>query len=603
MHAAAGKAETWKKSIIFTLFTTLFFSLTLPVSDPDFWWHLASGKWIWAHQALVQGDPFTIDSPLKEVSMSMDFILKQYWLSQLLFYATYVAAGFKGIILLSSAVFTMMFYTLYRLMTNEQVDRTVAVGFVFLSAMVVVREFNYIGTKPQMWSSLFSVVVIYLMEMLRQEKKWAYVALPALMLVWANLHGGFVLGVVIIAIYCIGAAVSRNAQRPTYLVSATAILVSGINPNGYTVFFSLPFIIPLISLLNIESLQPVKDAAGSINELQSIFSHASIPGIIKGLPYFTAIFTLSLVSFALNVKNIRRFRVEHLLLYVMVFLMGLSSIRFIIFFTLIASFITALNLKGFRATVIRDRLTLPKQATTVAFIAVTLLVSTRFVQAGIATTALTSDQMFMSPYEKAADFIRANNLKGNMFNDYNAGGYLIWRVSPDIKIFIDGRGLYRKVFDAYRAVVDYPLENGNYVMALHYFKIDLVLISGCDKVSGTLIKLVPALLADENWSLVYADGEALLFMRNTTENRSLVDKLAIPKVTAYSNIYSLAKFASKTGHAARMANWKLSMAVAYEGIGDVAEARRWIDEYLRQTPEDSYGLMVKKRLSAVLPAP
>jgi hypothetical protein len=449
-----------------------------------------------------------------------------------------------------------------------------------------------------MWSSLFSMVVIYLMEMLRQDKKWAYWSLPPLMVVWANLHGGFVLGDVIIAIYCIGAAVSGSANRKLYLVSAGAILVSGINPNGYTVFFSLPFITPLISLLNIESLQSVKDAASSINELQSIFSHASIPGIIRRLPYFTALFALSLVSFALNIKNARQFRVEHVLLYVLVFLMGLSSIRFIIFFTLIASFITAINLKGFWETVAKEKFLLTRNVAAIVFLVATLIVSVRFVQAGIATTALTTDQLFVSPYEKAADFIKANNLKGNMFNDYNAGGYLIWRVAPEVKTFIDGRGLYRKLFDAYRAVVDYPLENSNYVMALHYFKIDLVLISGCDKVSGTLIKLVPALLADRNWSLVYVDGEALVFMRNTQDNGELLKKLAVPKERAYSNIYTLAKYASTSGHAARMSNWKLSMAVAYEGVGDTREAKRWIDEYLRQSPGDSYGIALRERLLA-----
>jgi hypothetical protein len=87
-------------------------------------------------------------------------------------------------------------------------------------------------------------------------------------------------------------------------------------------------------------------------------------------------------------------------------------------------------------------------------------------------------------------------------------------------------------------------------------------------------------------------------MRNTVENQEQLKKLAIPKERAYSNIYSLAKYASKSGHSARMANWKLSMAVAYEGVGDTREAKRWIDEYLRQSPDDSYAIAVNNRLVA-----
>jgi len=138
MSLLSDKAENIQKILTLVFFAALFYSLTVPVSDPDFWWHLASGKWLWNNGALVQGDPFTIDTNLKEMSLSMDFILKQYWLAQLLFYGSYLVAGYKGIILLSSLVFTLMFYTTYRLMINEGVSRIPALILVYISVMVVV---------------------------------------------------------------------------------------------------------------------------------------------------------------------------------------------------------------------------------------------------------------------------------------------------------------------------------------------------------------------------------------------------------------------------------------------------------------------------------
>jgi hypothetical protein len=596
------KYENLQKIFVLIFFATLFYSLTVPVSDPDFWWHLASGKWMWSNGTLVHGDPFTIDSSFKEVSLSRDFILKQYWLAQLVFYGSYTLAGFKGIIFLSSLVFTLMFYTSYRLMINEGVSRTVALILVYISVMVVVGEFNYIGTKPQMWSSLFSVVIILMLEALKKGKKWSYFATPILMLVWANLHGGFVLGDVMILLYCIGSLVSRSGSRQFYIVSILAVLLSGVNPNGFKAVVSVPFVATLVSYLNIESLQSIKSVAESINELQSIFQHASIPGIVRGLPYFTTIFVLSLASFLLNIRNLRRFRAEHYLLYVMVFLMGLSSIRFIIFFTLIASFIATLNLKSFWEKFAEGKTFIPQKFMVVALLAVVVLTSVKFASAGIKNSALDSDQLFLSPFEKAADFMKANNLKGNLFNDYNAGGYLIWRVAPEIKVFVDGRGLYGKIFDSYRVIVDNPFEAKNYVLGLHYFNIDMVMVPGCDKVSGTLIKLAVALLEDDNWALIYEDPESLIFIRNIPQNSDLIKRLTVPKLRGYRNIYALASI-SREGHAAKMPNWKLAVAVANEGVGNFVEASKWIDDYLKASPNDDYAKMVKGRISAKLQNP
>ncbi|GAM11175.1 hypothetical protein OR1_03485 [Geobacter sp. OR-1] len=593
--AMNDRYENIQKLLVLIFFAALFYSLTVPVSDPDFWWHLASGKWMWTNGALIQGDPFTIDSNLKEVSLSRDFILKQYWLAQLVFYWGYLLAGFKGIIFLSSFVFTLMFYTTYRLMINGGVSRIFALLLVYISVMVVVGEFNYIGTKPQMWSSLFSVVIVLLLEALKKGRTWPSYAIPGLMLVWANLHGGFVLGDVMILLYCIGSLISRTGSRRFYLVSIVAVLLSGLNPNGYKAVISVPFVATLVSYLNLESLQSIKSVAESINELQSIFQHASIPGIIRGLPYFTTIFVLSLVSFLLNFRNLRRFRAEHYLLYVMVFLMGLSSIRFIIFFTLIASFIATVNLKGFWDSYVTDKIRMPKKAVIALLLATVALTSVKFAAAGIKNSALDSDQLFVSPFEKAADFMLANNLKGNLFNDYNAGGYLIWRVSPGIKVFVDGRGLYGKIFDSYRVIVDNPFEANNYLLGLHYFNIDMVMIPGCDKVSGTLIKLAAALLEDKSWVLIYEDPESLIFIRDIPQNADVIKRLAIPKFRGYRNIYALATI-SREGHAAKMPNWKLAVAVANEGVGNLDEAARWIDDYLQASPNDDYAKMIKQRI-------
>jgi hypothetical protein len=597
-----SRLEQLQKLLVAVLFASLFFRLAVPVFDPDFWWHLAAGKWMAANRAIISGDPFTIDSKFKTVTPITQFILKQYWLSQLVFFWTYSLAGLKGIILLTASVFTLMFFTLYRLILKAGGSRLVAGGFVWLAATIIIHEFNYIGSKPQMWSSLFSVLLLACLEALRTNRTWARWATPALMLLWANLHGGFIMGDVIMLLYAAGLLLARSASRPFLVVCAAALLASGLNPNGFAAFtVTLPFLGQLVKALDVPGLhlQEYKSVVDSLNENQSIFRHAGIMATIRSLPFFTLLLLLSLATSLLAMLRSGRTRAEHLLLYLLVFLMGLRSIRFIIFFSLIASFLTAVNLQ----LLLQEGLSRSGRAGRWLTGAVLFLASAGFLGSGLGSTPLRSGELFDESYAKAADFIAANRLAGNMFNDYNIGGYLIWRLAPDIKFFVDGRILYNYLFQVYQETTDNPTamvtaHKNSYQTTFDFFAIDLVLIPGCDKVSGTLIKLAPALLEDPDWPLVYADRDGLIFLRNTPKNRPFIDRHRVPASQGYRNIYSLAMRASRDEHAGRLAYWKLGLAVAYRAVGDGEEAARWLSEYMQKYPADPYALDLSRKLNS-----
>ena len=67
----------------------------------------------------------------------------------------------------------------------------------------------------------------------------------------------------------------------------------------------------------------------------------------------------------------------------------------------------------------------------------------------------------MSPFrfpEKIADYIEEHSVPGTMFNDLRYGGYLIWRLYPQEKVFIDTRLIIRppEFFAEYLAISEYP---------------------------------------------------------------------------------------------------------------------------------------------------
>jgi hypothetical protein len=474
-----------------------------------------------------------------------------------------------------------------------------SITFVYRATAVIVGEFQYIGDRPQLWTSLFSIVVVTHLEALRKDRRWSYAALPALMLLWSNMHGGYILGDIIIVIYCMGGLLHRTLKKNFLIISIISVLLSGLNPKGFAAFLSV-----LPTFFDIEALQYWK----SIVETQSIFGHADVAGIVRRLPAFSAIIMLSLLSFLLNVKNLKSMRIEMILLYILVFLMGLKAIRYIVFFACIASFISALNLKSFgeqlsSSRFLSSRVVIPRALTVILTALVAVALASQHGAAGIKYTGLIHEKPYTAQYDGAVNFVKGNHLRGNMFNDYNYGGYLIWWLSPDVRVFIDGRALDFKSFNIYRRVVDSPHAPASRHDRTDIYKrlfnnnfINLVMISGCDEVSGTVIQLTLALLKDSDWALVYGDRNALVFLRSLPQYERFVREYELPDTAAYDNILSMATAASRAGHGHIMPNWKLSLAIAFHGKREETKALYWVNEYLKFVPMDPSAMALRRKI-------
>jgi len=81
------------------------------ISDPDFWWHLKTGQYIWERHSLPVPDPFAFTTALAHPAYAgeertRDFNLTHEWLAQALFYLIYRAAGFGGMVLVRAAMLT-----------------------------------------------------------------------------------------------------------------------------------------------------------------------------------------------------------------------------------------------------------------------------------------------------------------------------------------------------------------------------------------------------------------------------------------------------------------------------------------------------------------
>ena len=134
----------------------------------------------------------------------------------------------------------------------------------------------------------------------------------------------------------------------------------------------------------------------------------------------------------------------------------------------------------------------------------------------------------------AADYLLANHVTATMFNTYEQGGYLIWRLWPQERVFIDGRALsesanrdYRQILYNFGSAVDQV--SGPRADLLNRYGIQVVVMNTLEYISGAVYPLAIALAnpGNEDWQLVYDDPQALVFLRGPPANTPVIrDKFA-----------------------------------------------------------------------------
>jgi hypothetical protein len=121
-----------------------------------------------------------------------------------------------------------------------------------------------------------------------------------------------------------------------------------------------------------------------------------------------------------------------------------------------------------------------------------------------------------------------------MFNFYNWGGFLIWKLSPERKVFSDGRQIYPPIF-AEAMMVNSALATNlagrpAWKALLEAHGVKYLLIPFYDQ-SGERFPLTSALLKENKWIPVFFYGDSIIFVKDSRENAEVIRKFAIQKET------------------------------------------------------------------------
>lgn len=451
------------------------------VVDPDVWWHLRTGEYIAAHRTIPHADPFSY------TRAGAPWVAHE-WLTDLGLYGIYRSAGWGGLIVVFAAIVAASFLVLFLRCSGR---RYLAGILTLAGAWATIPVW---GVRPQILSLLLTSLWLWILERSKHNRKLLWWTIP-IMLLWVNLHAGFALAIVLVALSLIGeflehrlgqhAAATPNLRLRALMATLVLnLLVVPLNPYGARMY-SYPF----------ETLRS-KAMQNYIVEWASPNFHR-----LDYLPFLV----LLLVTVAVLAWSNTRVRAREMVLLLAATAAALSAVRMIPFFVLIAVPIISKSLakKAAPRPQAPARLTFPA----VRFLNAGLLLFTAaFVGIHIARVIRRQPLSEAEHFPSAAvTFLETHPAPGPIFNHYDWGGYLIWRLYPQTPVFIDGRAdvygeaLHQQFADTYQLKQDWQRTLAHWGIASVIVPPDSALATGLRRSPG--------------WALSYEDPKAAIFVR------------------------------------------------------------------------------------------
>src|SRR5882672_2743386 len=417
------------RPLLSIVFMAVIFTLaSQPITDPDFWWHLKTGQYILETRSIPHTDIFSI------LRFGSEWVTHE-WLSEVFIYSIFRLLGFAGLIAIFAALITASFWIVYRLCTKRGVHPYVAGFATLLAAGATMPTW---GVRPQMFSLLFaSIFISFLDRYSRREEAPSIWWLVPLFILWVNLHAGFALGLVLIVLTIAGLLLDLSSLwknslddvwlqvRPLGGLLIICVIAVCFNPNG-----SRLYLYPFETLSSPAMLQYIR-------EWKSPDFHN---------PLFQGLALLLLATFSALALSKKRARPGELLMLTVTAWAALRSARNVAFFALVATPLLAAhswNLisdrgpgKWLIASKKREERSALKTAVNVFLLGLVLAVVTLGVRRTVAEQPAIEAQEFPAA---AVDFILTQRPPQPIYNEYVWGGYLIWRLYPDYRVYIDGR--------------------------------------------------------------------------------------------------------------------------------------------------------------------
>ena len=473
------------------------------LGDGDTGYHIRAGEIILRDLAVPRHDPFSFITP------PIPWTAHE-WLSEVVMAIVHKALGIQGIVFLFALLLSTTYWLLFRAIRSRR--RNILMDLLILVLVILSSRVHW-HARPHVFSLLL-MVLLYHVLILHQENRGNYLyVIPPMMIFWVNLHGGFIVGFIFIGIflsgYFLGSFTSQGEERSASarkgkqlsLVFAASVLAACVNPFGLHSF-----------------LFPIRVVSDTylMDHVHEFLS----PNFHEAVPY------RYLLLFLIGMLGVSKARLNfaELALVLLFTSMSLYSRRYItlcaiVYAPILSKYgdILIQQYEGTGSRLLRQRSRAYEDIDTSAKgYAIPLVVLVVFATLVMGKIPVRFPEK-MAP-KAAIDFLGANPIRGNMFNNDEIGDYVIYWLYPRYKVFVDGRtDMYGPpILKEFFQVTG--IEPG-WKDVLYKYEINYIFYY-TDSV------LVRHLSTDAGWRRIYMDNVASIFLKNTPENAETIARFA-----------------------------------------------------------------------------
>ncbi len=488
---------------LFFVLLILYYLHPIPLQGPnvDLGHHLLLGKIITETRNIPTINLLSFTYP------NYPFI-NTHWLSDVIFYLFQTYFGFNGLIFLALGLMTGAFFLVFKTaLKHGKILSALLVASVYLQILI-----NRTEVKPELFSLfLLSPFIFILYKFKHKFTKWVFFLIP-LEFLWVNLHLYFIVGLGVLSIFTLDAFITEKEKwrskkfQTLFFVTLCSGLATLINPN---------FIKGVIFPFNFFQNYGFKVIENN-NFFKAVIPYGDITFIYIGFS------SLALVAGLIIIRKKVSF-VDILLSAFFIFLAIFAVRNFSLF--VFGTFIPAVKVLSLGLETILKRVAKQKagKVKAIAFFLVVVIIFSgifwNFKLHGIGFGIIDNGS-------EAVSFVNKNNIHGPIYNNYNIGNYLEYKLYPKERVFVDGRpeGYPKEFFEKEYYPAEGSIEGFNKVDKKYNFN---VIFYEHKNQTQNANPLLNGLIKSNEWKIVYLNSSIVIFLKNNSQNEKTISKFGL----------------------------------------------------------------------------
>lgn len=499
------------------IFFLIIFALSInPFPEYDIWFHLKSGEII-AKQGIINHDVFSQAIEKREW-------YPYEWLFQLTVYQIQQILGFEAIKYFTALIVTLMIGVIYLILNKifglNYLLSLLACFFFFASS------YDFFTSRPHVLAYTFFTINLYLILLyLFKTKNLLWLTIP-ITLLWANLHGSVFLSYFLFLAYGLVSFIYYLLLKDTSWLKKIKVLS----------FFSvITFVITILPPLGTLQYRLIWLFVAN-REIITNFIDEWRPLSITAIDFESFVLGLILSLLFLAISIFKNRDLKQLIWLVPI--VPLIPIAFIAVRNLILGYIALTFILGWSLSNIKFKI---RPINFFVIFIGTAVFMTFFYSSYVLYIKKHPEKVYFPT--QATQFIKEQNLQGNMFNGIGVGGYLLYHLYPDKKVFIDGRVdvyLCCEIPDIVKLLSQKELPEKEFTKYLEEFlsKYDIsYVILRTEKFTAS--RRIGLILTDhQNWELVYWDDFFQIIVKKDGKNEKIVEQFGVFAATPFhQNVY------------------------------------------------------------------